>query len=100
MEEITKLVETINSCTNINEKVKMISLLNNMITTERNSLNNILDNNIDEMKIKIPLKYKKMSLDELEELFDTTEDINEKIIIYHSIVRLINNISDELFENN
>ena len=98
MEAINELAENINKCTNITEKVKMIESLNIMITTEKNVLNNILDNNIDEMKIKIPLKYKKMSLDELEEIFENTEDINEKIIIYHSIIKVINNISEGLFE--
>ncbi len=99
MEAINELAQNINKCVNITEKVKMIETLNNMITTERNLLNNILDNNIDEMKIKIPLKYKKMTLDELEEIFNITDDINEKIVIYHSIVKVINNISEDLFEN-
>jgi hypothetical protein len=98
MDEITKLVEGISITVNIADKAKKITNLNNMINIERKQLNNILENNIDDMKIKIPLKYKKMTLDELEDLFNNTTDINEKITIYHAICKNINNITDELFE--
>lgn len=98
MDEITKMVENINITVNVADKVKMISNLNNMINVERKQLNNILENNIDDMKAKIPVKYKKMTLDELETEFNNNTDINEKIIIYHAICKNINNITDELFE--
>jgi hypothetical protein len=98
MDEITKMVENINATVNIADRVKMICNLNNMIDIERKKLNNILENNIDDIKAKIPVKYKKMTLDELETEFNNNTDINEKIIIYHAICKNINNITDELFE--
>ena len=98
MDEITKIVENINNTINIADKVKMICSLNNMIDIERKQLNNILENNIDDLKAKIPVKYKKMTLDELETEFNNNTDINEKITIYHAICKNINNITDELFE--
>jgi hypothetical protein len=98
MDEITKMVENINATVNIADRVKMICNLNNMIDIERKKLNNILENNIDDIKAKISVKYKKMTLDELETEFNNNTDINEKIIIYHAICKNINNITDELFE--
>jgi hypothetical protein len=98
MDEITKMVENINTTINIAEKAKMICNLNSMIDVERKQLNNILENNIDDIKTKVSIKYKKMTLDELEIEFNNNTDINEKIKIYHAICKNINNITDELFE--
>lgn len=103
MDEITKMVENINNTINIAEKAKMICNLNSMIDVERKQLNNILENNIlenniDDIKTKVSIKYKKMTLDELEIEFNNNTDINEKIKIYHAICKNINNITDELFE--
>jgi hypothetical protein len=98
MDEIIKLSETIDNTININEKVNMIQLLNGMIQKEKTELNNILENNISNLKVKIPLKYKKMSINELEELFNNTSNINEKIIIYHAITKSIENVITEMNE--
>jgi hypothetical protein len=99
MELINELVEKIKNTNDINEKVTFIKELNCNIEKEELNLNNILNNNLDEIKIKIPIKYKKMSIDELEDSFENTNDINEKIIIYQAINRFYNNIIDDLFEN-
>ncbi len=93
MEEINELYEKISSCNNISEKINMTKVLNEMIDNEKERLNNININT----NIKIPLKYKKMSVDELEDAFENS-NINEKIIIYNAFERLYNNISDELFK--
>ena len=103
MDEIIKLSEKINIESNTNTKVKMINTLNKMIETEKNELNNILQqysNNTNELlkSYKIPIKYKKCSLDELEELFNKSNNINEKIILYRTINKAIENITDDLFE--
>jgi hypothetical protein len=99
MDEINKLAEDINTTTNINEKVKMIHTMNTLIEKEKSELNNILENNIDDVKMKVSVKYKKMTLDELDIEFNKTTDIREKINIYHAIVRNITNITDDLFES-
>jgi hypothetical protein len=99
MELINDLVNKIKNTDDINEKVTFIKELNMNIEKEELNLNNILNNNLDEIKIKIPIKYKKMSIDELEDSFENTNDINEKIIIYQAINRFYNNIIDDLFEN-
>jgi hypothetical protein len=98
MDEIIKLTEIIDQSNNIDEKLNYIKQLHNLINLQKNELNNILKNDIDNIKIKIPAKYKKMSLEQLEELFNSTLNINEQITIYHTMNRIINNISDELFE--
>ena len=101
MEEIIILSETINKTISITDKIKLIKNLNTMIEDEKTKLNyiynQIVSNKINDYKIKIPAKYKKLNIEELEELFNKTEDINEKISIYLAIERAYNNISDELF---
>ena len=43
---------------------------------------------------KIPSKYKKLSIEELEVLFNATVDINEKISIYYTMNKKITTISN------
>jgi len=98
MNKIIELAEKIDKTTNIDNKVKLIKDLDEMIETEKKHLNFLLDNDIKNLKIKILSKYKKMSIDELEEEFDIIEDINEKISIYLAIDRYYSNIEEELFD--
>lgn len=98
MDHILELENKINQIDNIYEKVKLIKELNELVEKETNELNYILENDINDMKIKIPLKYKKMTIDELEEAFNTCNNIHEKIKIYHAINKYYTNIMDELFE--
>ncbi len=98
MEEIEELYNKINKCENITEKIKMISLLDELIKNEKIKLTNLLENNLTN-KVKIPLKYKKMSIEELEEAFNNTNNIYDKIIIYNAINKAYNNIFDELFDD-
>jgi hypothetical protein len=98
MNKIIEINDDIDKTTNINEKIKLIKNLNEMIETEKQNLNFLLDNDIKNLKIKILPKYKKMTIDELEEAFDKVDDINEKIYIYCAIDRYYTNIEEELFD--
>jgi hypothetical protein len=98
MEQILDIENKINKTDNIYEKIKLIKELNELIEVEKTDLTNILESDIDDMKIRIPIKYKKMSIDELEEAFSNCNNINEKIKIYHAINKYYTNIMDELFE--
>ncbi len=97
MEKIVQLSEQIDKLTNINEKVKLIKTLNDMIEEEKNHLNFLLNNDIKNIKIKIPVKYKKMTIDELENEFNKTIDINDKLSLYSAIDKYYTNIEEELF---
>ncbi len=98
MDKIIELSDKIDNLSNINEKIKLIKSLNEMIEIEKNNLNNILDNDIKNIKTKIPLKYKKMLIEELEEEFEKCNNINEKTLIYLAIDKYYTNIEEELFE--
>ena len=100
MDKIIELSEQIDQTSNINDKVKLIKILNELIEAEKTNLNNILNNNIiaSNLKTKIPIKYKKMSIDELEEEFEKINNINEKILIYLAIDKYYTNIEEELFD--
>ena len=98
MDKILELSEQIEKSSNINDKVKLIKTLNELIEIEKTNLNFILNTDIKNLKTKIPIKYKKMSIDELEEAFETTNNINNKIVIYLAIDKYYSNIEEELFE--
>ncbi len=104
MDKIIELSDKIDNLNNksslITDKIKLIKSLNEMIEIEKKNLNNILDNDIiaSNLKTKIPIKYKKMSIDELEDEFEKCNNINEKILIYLAIDKYYSNIEEELFE--
>jgi hypothetical protein len=98
MDKIIELSEQIDNISNINDKVRLIKTLNELIEIEKNNLNNILNSDIKNFKTKIPLKYKKMSIDELEQLFNESTNINDKILIYMAIDKYYTNIEEELFD--
>jgi len=75
---------------NINNE--MIDKLNSMIEDERVELNSLLDSfqSIDN-KFKIPVKYKNMSLEELEvKYIENQTNIMEMITIYKTMYIMIN----------
>jgi hypothetical protein len=99
MEQIVKLCESIESNIDSYKKINMISELHELISTEEIELNKLLDNvNNIKTDFKIPNKYKKSTIEELEELLNNTNDIEEKIVIYNTINVKINTITNQLFE--
>jgi hypothetical protein len=98
MDKIIELSDKIDNSSNMNDKIKLIKELNEMIEIEKKKLNNILDNDIKNIKTKIPIKYKKMPIDELEDEFEKCNNINEKILIYFAIDKYYSNIEEDLFE--
>jgi hypothetical protein len=98
MDKIIELSEQIDTISNINDKVRLIKTLNELIDIEKTNLNFILNTDIKNLKTKIPLKYKKMTIDELEKVFENTNNINDKIVIYLAIDKYYSNIEEELFE--
>jgi hypothetical protein len=97
MDKIIELSDKIDTISNINDKIKLIKSLNEMIEIEKKNLNSI-NNASNIIKTKIPIKYKKMSIDELENEFEKCNNINEKILIYSAIDKYYSNIEEELFE--
>ena len=98
MDSINELSEKINECKNINDKIKMINELNELIENETDNLKD-LETKINENNhiFKIPIKYKKKSIEELEELYNSIDDINEKYIIYQCINKYYNNNLIKIF---
>ena len=63
MDQIIELSDKIDNIADINEKIKLLKTLNEMIESEKTNLNSIIDNDLNiNTKIKIPLKYKKMTI--------------------------------------
>lgn len=91
MDNINELSEKIDNCKNIDDKIKMINELNELIDIETDKLKDLeneLNNN--ELNFKIPIKYKKKSIEELEELYNSTDNLNDKYIIYQCINKYYN----------
>jgi hypothetical protein len=97
MDEITRITNLIETTENLVEKNNLINSLNEIIILEKNKLANI---SLDITKFKIPIKYKKKTIEQMEELLHNTPSIDEAIIIYNTIVAMVKNIKDGLFNEN
>ena len=94
MDKIQECANIIDSSNSITEKVELINKINIMISDERERLHSIQET-LDKPG-KIPSKYKKLTLEELQELFDKSVDINEKVSVYCAINYNINNTINSL----
>ena len=97
MDEITRITNLIETTENLVEKNNLINSLNETIIVEKNKLTNI---SIDIAKFKIPIKYKKKTIEQMDELLHNTPSIDEAIIIYNTIVTMVKNIKEGLFNEN
>jgi hypothetical protein len=95
MNEINTLYTNIENCSNWNEKIKLIELINNKINEEELSINNKIEslNNI------IKITKKKINIDDLVDNFEKTINIEEKILMYQDLNALINKLNFDLFTN-
>ena len=99
MDQINKIYETIETIENNDEKIKMITELNQKISLQKESYNKLLESiNTIPSNFKLLDKYKKLTVDEMEELLNKTDDIEEKINIYYHIISAVNIIKNDLFE--
>ena len=96
MNKILELSNKIESTVDINNKMKMINELNSLIEKQKDYFNELIIKINSSESIKIDSKYKKKSIEELEELFDNSSDIEEKINIYYSIDKYYNDKLKEL----
>ena len=101
MEEINEINEIIQKTDDFTNKNTLITKMNQMILIENKKLEKNLEYiNNDELKNNtIPVKYKKYSVEKLEEMLYKTNDIDTQIIIYDVIKNKINNIEGCLFDN-
>jgi hypothetical protein len=100
MDEINRLHSSLDSIDNYTERNNTIQQMTVLISNQKEKLNLQLSkmdkNNIG---FKIPVKYKKYSIDNLEKLLYETNDVDEKITIYYTIRLMVENIRNELFQS-
>ena len=97
MEKINKLCETLDTC-NSNDIIPHIDELNRIVENEKMILNELLESlDISIESFKIPTKYKKLSIEDLEIQFNEIKDIKEKLTIYYTMSKKIANINDIIY---
>ncbi len=97
MNNILELSNKIDNESTINNKMKMINELNSLIEKQKDYYNEmIIQINSNSNDIKIESKYKKKSIEELEELYENTTNIEDKINIYIAINKYYNDKLKEL----
>ena len=101
MNNILELQEKIDnqsttSC-DIYNKIKMINELNILIEQQKEYYKEIILQINSSQSIKIENKYKKKSIEELEELYNKSNSIEDKINIYNAINKYYNDKYKEIF---
>ena len=97
MDKINKLCEILDN-SNSNDIIPNINELNRIVDNEKIILKQLMES-IDMVSIdtfKIPSKYKKLSIEELENEFSNIDDINEKLTIYYTMNKKVNTILNNI----
>jgi hypothetical protein len=87
MDAIKQLCNEIDNSESIEHNIELVKRLNEIIENEKDYLNLQLNNlnTVDLNTFKIPVKYKKLTIEELEEQLKLTENIDTMCSIYNSI---------------
>ena len=102
MDRIKKIQDSIDSLKKINdlkEKISKMKEIKKDIDLEQEASDKLLKK-LNNNKIKKNNKYKKNKIDELESLFQNTNDFDEKINIFNHLCYKIDKIEEELFGGN
>ena len=94
LEKEIRTLESLDNNSNIETRISMIKNINQLIDKELKNLNSKFENLED--KGKVFAKYKKHSLDELGELFDSNS-LDEQIKIFQTFSQKIDDNINELF---
>lgn len=98
MDKINILINDLdNNNISLENKIKLINNLNKLIEKEKKNLSK-LQNDIqnDNFNQKFSKKYNSKSIDELNIIFNDTDEINDKTIIYKILCNKINNELDNI----
>mgnify|MGYP003982227937 CR=1 FL=1 len=96
IDEIQNKIKNINSISDLKDKIKTMKELKNEINEEQKKAEKLM-NKINNFKSKEIFKYKKLSIDKLQKMFNNTSDFNEKIELYSQLCYKIDQIDQELF---
>ena len=95
MEEIDNLYNEFEKCNNWNDKTILIDKINNKIIQEDENINKKIESLDNPTKVT----KKKININELMDEFNTTKDLDKKILIYQNLNAFISKLNNELFSN-
>ena len=101
MEQINKFnlkIDEIEKMDNLDEKSKSVKLVKDELKTEKEKVEEMIDK-IASIQPKKSKKFKGLSLDKLNKMFDDEESLEEKLVLYQHISYLIESTKNQLFDN-
>lgn len=96
LETIKDNIKKLSNIPLLKDKIKTMKKIKEDITNEQKEVDKIVKR-INNFKSKEIEKYKKKTIDELQELFDETNNFNDKLEIYSQLCFKINEVEKELF---
>ena len=102
MSQLKKIQENIRELENMDEikdKIKSMKEIKKTLDNEQENIKQ-LKKKIDDIKASEVKKYKNMSIDKLQEVFEETDNFEDKLNIYSQLCFKINQIENELFGKN
>lgn len=102
MSQLKKIQENIKNLESMNElkdKIKSMKEIKKKLDTEQENIKK-LKKKIDDIKANEIKQYKSLTIDELQERFEDTDDFEDKLNIYSQLCFKINQVENELFGKN
>ena len=96
IDQIRLKIKNINNTVDLKEKIKKMKNIKNEINEEQKKADKLM-NKINNFKNKEIFKYKKLSIEKLQDLFNNSNNFDEKMELYSQLCFKIDYIENELF---
>lgn len=96
IDQIKLKIKNINNTIDLKEKIKKMKNIKNEINEEQKKADKLM-NRINNFKHKEIFKYKKLSIEKLQDLFNNSNNFDDKMELYSQLCFKIDKIENELF---
>jgi hypothetical protein len=98
MDNIKTLINNVNNCDNISNRIELLQKLNIKLIDEKKNQTK-LQKKVNDNNSRLSEKYKNLSINELKEEFHKINKLSDKIKIYETINFKIKELETNLFNN-
>jgi hypothetical protein len=99
LKNIQENIKKLENMVELKDKIKSMKEIKKTLDTEQENIKK-LKKKIDDVKANEIKKYKNLTIDELQEMFDDTDNFEDKLNIYSQLCFKINQVENELFGKN
>jgi hypothetical protein len=99
LKNIQENIKKLENMVELKDKIKSMKEIKKTLDTEQENIKK-LKKKIDDIKANEVKKYKNVTIDKLQEMFNDTDNFENKLDIYSQLCFKINQVENELFGKN